>query len=108
MRPSTAEGWYVLPIIVVSFCKCRGKKPAALHRVNALSLVSLLPRARASSAASHSGVHGAANSVRSLSPLGERVGVRGLPAVLVDANPLTHSFLLQKRAAISRVGRGHE
>jgi len=35
MRPSTAEGRYVLPIIVVSFRKGRGKKPAALHRVNA-------------------------------------------------------------------------
>jgi hypothetical protein len=28
-------GWYVLPIIVVSFRKFRGKKPAALRPVNA-------------------------------------------------------------------------
>src|SRR2546426_10151332 len=35
MRPSTAEGWYVLPIIVVSFRKFRGKKPVALRPVNA-------------------------------------------------------------------------
>jgi len=35
MRPSTAEGWYVLSIIVVSFRKFRGKKPAALRPVNA-------------------------------------------------------------------------
>jgi hypothetical protein len=35
MRPSTAEGWYVLPIIVVSFPKFRGKKPGALGPVNA-------------------------------------------------------------------------
>jgi YNFM family putative membrane transporter len=35
MRPSIAEGWYVLPIIVVSFRKFRGKKPSALHPVNA-------------------------------------------------------------------------
>jgi hypothetical protein len=37
MRPSTVEGWYVLPIIVVSFRKFRGKKPAALGPVNAHS-----------------------------------------------------------------------
>jgi|SRR6476469_6394974 len=35
MRPSTADGWYVLPIIVVSFRKFRGKKPAARRPVNA-------------------------------------------------------------------------
>src|SRR5215831_13020854 len=34
MRPSTADGWYVLPIIVVLFRKFRGKKPAALRPVN--------------------------------------------------------------------------
>src|SRR6266498_2652094 len=28
MRPSTAEGWYVLPIVVVSFRKFRGKSPS--------------------------------------------------------------------------------
>src|SRR5262245_57230894 len=28
MRPSTAEGWYVLSIIAVSFRRFRGKKPA--------------------------------------------------------------------------------
>src|SRR5215831_317960 len=39
MRPSTAEGWYVLPIIVVSFRKFRGKKPAALRPVNAYNLM---------------------------------------------------------------------
>ena len=37
--------------------------------------------------------------------LGERVGVRGLPAVLFDANPLTHSFVLQK-SVLSPLGRG--
>jgi hypothetical protein len=35
MRPSTADGWYVLSIIVVSFRKFRGKKPAARRPVNA-------------------------------------------------------------------------
>src|SRR5262245_8950025 len=50
----------------------------------------------------------AANSGRSLSPFGERVGVRGLPAVFTDPNPLTHSFVLQKRVALSPLGRGHE
>src|SRR5947209_19691337 len=49
---------------------------------------------------------GAANSVRSLSPLGDRVGVRGLPAELREPNPLTHSFLLQHRVALSPQGRG--
>jgi hypothetical protein len=34
MRPSTAEGWYVLSIIVVSFRQFRGKKPGALRPVN--------------------------------------------------------------------------
>src|SRR3954464_13638294 len=34
MRPSTAEGWYVLSIIVVSFRRFRGKKPGALRPVN--------------------------------------------------------------------------
>src|ERR1700704_2590201 len=28
MRPSTAEGWYVLSIIAVSFRRFRGRKPA--------------------------------------------------------------------------------
>jgi hypothetical protein len=35
MRPSTAEGWYVLSIIAISFRKFRGKKPGALRPVNA-------------------------------------------------------------------------
>src|SRR6266851_2927159 len=35
MRPSTAEGWYDLSIIVVSFRRIHGKKPAALRPVNA-------------------------------------------------------------------------
>src|SRR5215470_14393343 len=35
MRPSTAEGWYVLSIIAVSIRRFRGKKPAALRPVNA-------------------------------------------------------------------------
>ena len=39
MRPSTAEGWYVLSIIVVSFRRFRGKKPAALHPVNGYSRI---------------------------------------------------------------------
>src|SRR3954465_2016360 len=39
MRPSTAEGWYVLSIIVVSFRRLRGKKPAALHHVNGYSRI---------------------------------------------------------------------
>src|SRR5262252_7089992 len=34
----------------------------------------------------------ATNSACSLSPFGERVGVRGLPALLMDPNPLTSSF----------------
>src|SRR3954466_15911699 len=34
MRPSTAEGWYVLSIIVVSFRRFRGNTPGALHPVN--------------------------------------------------------------------------
>lgn len=34
MRPSTAEGWYALSIIVVSFRRFRGKKPGALRPVN--------------------------------------------------------------------------
>src|SRR5262245_21555911 len=46
MRPSTAEGWYVLPIIVVSFRKFRGKKPVALRPVNAVSLLSFRPSAK--------------------------------------------------------------
>src|SRR5262245_37868710 len=46
----------------------------------------------------------AANSVRSLSPFGERVGVRGLGPLLIDPNPLTHSFMLHKRAALSPAG----
>src|SRR5262245_58924195 len=50
---------------------------------------------------------GAAGSVRSLSPFGERVGVRGLPAIRTDPNPLSHSFTLQKRAALSPSGRGY-
>src|SRR3977135_2071924 len=37
MRPSTAEGWYVLSIIVVSFRQFRGKKPGALRPVNGYS-----------------------------------------------------------------------
>src|SRR5262252_7150723 len=37
MRPSTAEGWYVLSIIAVSFRRFRGKKPATLRPVNARS-----------------------------------------------------------------------
>src|SRR5262245_56186454 len=49
----------------------------------------------------------AANSLHSLSPFGERVGVRGLRAVLMDPNPLTHSLMLQKRVALSPAGRGH-
>ena len=39
MRPSTAEGWYVLSIIVVSFRRFRGKKPAALRPVNGYSRI---------------------------------------------------------------------
>ena len=39
MRPSTAEGWYVLSIIVVSFRRFRGKKPAALRPVNGYSQI---------------------------------------------------------------------
>src|SRR6476619_6365850 len=39
MRPSIAEGWYVLSIIVVSFRRFRGKKPAALHPVNGYSRI---------------------------------------------------------------------
>src|ERR1700674_573467 len=39
MRPSIAEGWYVLSIIVVSFRRLRGKKPAAREPVNAVTVV---------------------------------------------------------------------
>src|SRR5262249_60690441 len=53
------------------------------------------------------GTDRAPNWVRSLSPLGERVGVRGLPAVLIDPNPLTQSLFLQQRVALSPAGRGH-
>jgi hypothetical protein len=48
----------------------------------------------------------AANSVRSLSPFGERMGVRGLQTVLMDPKPLTHSFMLQKGAALSDPNSG--
>ena len=41
-------------------------------------------------------------------PIGERDGVRELPTVLPDTDPLTRSFALQKRAALSPPGRGHE
>jgi hypothetical protein len=37
--------------------------------------------------------------MRSLSPFGERVGVRGLPAVLIDPNPLTYSLMLQNESS---------
>jgi hypothetical protein len=49
--------------------------------------------------ASHAAHKRAANSVRSLSPFGERDGVRGLPPALMDPNPLTHSLMLQKRGS---------
>jgi hypothetical protein len=51
-------------------------------------------------------VEPAANSVRSLSPFEERVGVRGLPPVLLGPNALTHSLMFQKRVALSPAGRG--
>jgi hypothetical protein len=55
------------------------------------------------------GVHErAANSVRSLSPFAEGVGVGGLPAPLMDPDPLTHSLMLQNRVALSPPGRGQE
>src|SRR5262245_54406460 len=41
----------------------------------------------------------APNAVRSLSPFGERVGVRGLPVVVIDPNPLTHSLMLRKTSS---------
>jgi hypothetical protein len=40
-----------------------------------------------------------ANSVRSLSPFGERVGVRGLPVVGIDPNLLTHSSMVPKESS---------
>src|SRR5260221_2885454 len=50
----------------------------------------------------------ATDSVRSLSPFGERVGVRGLPAALMKPSPLTHCFILKERGALSPAGRGHK
>jgi hypothetical protein len=50
----------------------------------------------------------AAKSVHSLSPFGERAGVRGSPAVLMDPNPLTHSFMLPNRVALFPVGSDGE
>src|SRR5215467_14107516 len=43
MRSSTAEGWYVLSIISGSFRRFRGKKPATLRPVNAVSRFSFRP-----------------------------------------------------------------
>jgi len=41
----------------------------------------------------------ATSAVGSLSPFGKRVGVKGLPAVPMDPNSLTHSSLLQTRSS---------
>src|SRR5262249_42179759 len=50
----------------------------------------------------------ATNAVRSLSPIWGEVGVRGLPVVVIDPNPLTHSLMLRKRAALPRRERARE
>ena len=36
------------------------------------------------------------------------LGGGGLPVAMVDPNPLSHSFMLQKRVALSPPGRGRE
>src|SRR5512133_1682156 len=75
---------------------------AAFRLANSFSPCGRAPPLNGTFACAAEGAHKrAAYAVCSLSPFGERVGVRGLSAALTHPNPLTHSSMLQQRAALS-------